>query len=350
MFGFARVRQRALINQEWHLLKKHYCGLCHALREDYSLLAGGLTGWDGRFLALLVEAQFETATMQSKTKCPAALGMRQNGITNYGIATRYAAAVTIYLLGEKLKDNIRDDASKLSQMLKATSESHFERAAEVLTELDFPLELVENFRKKQYLIESTERSWSLEEVTSPSAMAVSLIFAHTANLTQRVENNIPLARIGHCVGRIVTLLDACQDYIADTKKGRFNSIASTLSKDEERLPFTMHRFNLLKSYLLVQLREIRFQITNLVLYRNTGVIENILVLGLYDITMNVCEQFASSVCQPESISDLASTACPHCKREVFGYFCTHCGTSLNNNAISNSEEVYYAPATVLPNL
>jgi hypothetical protein len=100
----------------------------------------------------------------------------------------------------------------------------------------------------------------------------------------------------------------------------------------------------------VQLNEIRLQVINLMLNRNTGVIENILVLGLYDITMKVCEQFASSVCQPESTCDLALTICPHCKREVFGYFCTHCGTVLNNNVFPNNEEVYYAPATALPNL
>jgi hypothetical protein len=330
MFGFARIRKSQLTPQEYCQLKSYYCGLCHALRQDFNLLSSLLVGWDGRFLALLVEAQIPGLVLRSKTRCPATMGLLHNPIASYGVGTRYAAAVTVFLLGEKLDDNYEDDGSQLAKAVKRLTRKHFEQAAAILNEFNFPLELATSLRNEQATVESTARGATLSEVTAPSAKAVALIFAHTANLAGVEANVGPLTQIGRCVGRLVTLLDACHDYNSDIAKNKYNTIAATLPEQQSRQPVASDCYREVEYFLLEQLQHIRSQTKQLTLYRHERLVQNILMLGLYDTVIKGCQKFSQNVSDLETTVSAKLSSCPSCGAEISKVqrFCTACGVRL----------------------
>ena len=139
MFGFARVRSEMLAQEECVDLRCYYCGLCATLRRDYGLPYAALTGWDGRFIALLIGAQAPDDISYATTRCPARLGTRSLSMVSDGIATRYAAAVTVFLLGEKLDDDLHDEHSTRARLVKPMVRKGVAHATEVLRELRLPV-------------------------------------------------------------------------------------------------------------------------------------------------------------------------------------------------------------------
>jgi hypothetical protein len=325
MFGFAYARISELTLAERAALRTHYCGLCHALRVEYQLPAALLTGRDGRFLALLVNAQMPDQIATHKTRCPATLGLRHRPIAGYGIGTSYAAAVTVLLLHEKLVDAIRDDASTIAAVGARMTSHHAARATAVMQKLGFPLEVLEELRRMQGASELRTRGQSLQAVTAPTAAAVALIFAHTAEVASRPENSAILAKIGNAVGRMVTLLDACHDFEADARKQQFNAIAATGNEGEPAHQITAASYQSLVHYLRQQLQITRSAVSSLSLPRYHNLIGNILTMGLYDSTEDalqvVKQHIVGALPEPSGI-------CPKCGHAGHGYFCSHCGASL----------------------
>jgi len=327
MFGFAQVRKDQLTTDEYNQLKTYYCGLCHALRQDFGLASAALTGWDGRFLALLVDSQLQKPEFLCMTRCPASIGFLHQPIVSHDVATRYAAAATVFLFGEKLDDRIEDDESQLAKTLKSLTRSQINKAIEILIDLDFPLSNAIALKEKQKTVESKKRGNDFWTVTAPSSQAVALIFSHTAKLTGAESNIKPLVEIGSCVGKLITILDACYDYKEDIKKDKFNAIAACLPIDGPAQPISNHFYEVVRNFLLLQLKEIRSQVKRLSLRRHNHLVENVLFLGLYDATESACYKLAKSVVDSEIIV-LTECNCPTCGKAINSRFCTNCGTNL----------------------
>jgi len=329
MFGFTRVRSHQLTAHEYHELKTYYCGLCHALRQDYNLPSAILAGWDGRFMALLVAAQTAPRFTSAKTRCPAVLGLGFNPITGHHIATRYAAAVMIFLMGEKLADNIQDDNSHLAKMLQSLTQKHLDRALEILTELKFPLSEATALRQQQKEVEATMRGQSLAEVTAPSAQAVAMLVAHTAILADMPANFAVLSQIGQGLGRLITLLDACADYRQDVRKNKFNAILATLPAELAATPLSPDFYDAVENFLFIQLQAIRQHTEKLQLTHHQATVENILFMGLYDSTQLALNKFAKNVTPRQNHSPNLQP-CPQCSTMSNARFCPQCGANIRH--------------------
>jgi hypothetical protein len=324
MFGFARARPEMLAPEERIDLRRFYCGLCDALRRDYGPPYAALTGWDGRFIALTIGAQALHEETHAATRCPARLGTRSLSMVPYGIAARYAAAVTVFLLGEKLDDDLHDEHSKRARLAKPLTHKQVARAVGVLRELDFPLAEAMSLRESQRAVESGRQAYALQEVTQPPAEATALILGHTAVLAGTPENGPALREVGRSVGRIVTLLDACYDFPKDAKSGVFNAVAETAGSHKPIRSISGTRFEQTADYLIEQLREIRQAHSRLVLHRHASIVQNILFMGLFDATTNATRRLA--LCVRDPVSDRGKEWwCSTCGAPARSRFCPSCG-------------------------
>jgi hypothetical protein len=68
---------------------------------------------------------------------------------------------------------------------------------------------------------------TLDDFLAPSGRAGAALFAHTALVAGRPQNQASLGRAGDAFGRLVHLLDAVTDYRADGRSGSFNPLAAT---------------------------------------------------------------------------------------------------------------------------
>jgi hypothetical protein len=276
MFGFARSQHLALAPEAIRTERAHYCGLCHALRRDYGMRAVALTNFEGRFLALLVNAQSRMMETKERIHCPLPPFAVQQ-IAPYNTATRFAAATTLYLIRQKLVDDAQDDNSRMAQLLLQLGTGTWAQAEDYLRSIGLPFAELEDCRRQQQEIESMGGSPSFYTALEPSARAMASLFALTSDLAQAPKNRERLASVGAEVGKLVCLLDACQDYRVDQRRDRFNPIlASWGSKDA----LSFAAYNQLVNIIGKSLFCIQAEVQRLDLQRFGGLIENTLTLGI----------------------------------------------------------------------
>lgn len=327
MFGFIRARRNSLTCNENFLLRKYHCGLCHMLREEFGLISAVYAGWDGRFLALLLDSQLDSRSQDRTTRCPARLGIRCKYIAGQNIALKFAAAVTICLAHQKYKDNAKDEASTIAKMGEKLNRRRFEKAVSILSKQGLPYPEIKSAMNQQQELESHKKHYDLNDVTNPAATALSLIFAHTATVAKKTENYPILLEIGKRVGRLVTLLDACYDYLDDAQKGNYNAITATLPPNSATLQFSQEHFNILENYLLIQLKEIRSFVNEANFTRNLCLVNNFLIMGLFDSTIHACSEISEFIPEIFKCSEIKGK-CPSCGIVIESRFCPSCGQNV----------------------
>jgi predicted Zn-ribbon and HTH transcriptional regulator len=324
MFGFLRTRQSMLSGSDNDQLSRYHCGLCHALRHDYFSMAGLLAGMEGRFLVLLIDAQTNQPANQCMKRCPANAWLHKFIMTDYSMATRFSAAATVFLFEQKLIDNIMDDRSVFAKIGLQIFRKHFGKARLILSEMTFPLDELSILQKRQHDLENSKNDASLEVVCEPFGTAMGTLLAHTAILADKPQNKVILGEIGHCLGRAITLIDACQDYVRDKKRKRYNAIRKALNRDLKINDFSWALFDRIENYLLVNLQSIRLKTQALSLKRHHQIIQNILMLGLYDEAAKALNTLSNSVSSPSMLL-ITEQKCSSCGFSVKSSFCPKCG-------------------------
>jgi hypothetical protein len=326
MFGFLRSRQGMLTRSDSDKLSGHFCGLCHALRHDYIPMAGLLAGMEGRFLAVLIDAQTKAPALQQTKRCPVNAWQGKLSMTGGSTATRFAAAVTVFLFEQKLVDDVLDDRSLCAKLALQIFRKHFAKAKRILSEMSLPLYELLFLKKRQHNLEYFEDKADLESVSEPSGTAVGILLAHTAILAGAPKNRRILREIGDSLGRSITLMDACQDFDRDKKRKRYNAIEKAfgckLSSDE----LFWILFDRIENYLLVHLQSIRLKIQQLSLRRHRQIIQNILMFGLYDEATKALNHLSAIVSAPPIFFN-TEQKCTSCGLPVKSPFCPNCGTN-----------------------
>jgi hypothetical protein len=341
MFGYLRTRNKRLFQEDRELLKIYYCGVCNALRSDFGLPAAALTGWDSRFLALLVEAQIKGNLRNEETRCPASLWRKKRPIPKYGSASRYASAVVIFLLGEKLRDDIDDKSSKSARILRTLTEKKLNKSTHILRELEFPLSKAEELRKVQKKIEEMREGDNLYELTQPTANIGSMIFSHTAILAGEDKNLETLRRIGSHVGRLIAIIDACIDLPQDIQNENYNEILALQRGTKSKSGITLGHILTIEEFIFTQLKSIRPVTRELIFYRYNKLITNTLALGLFDVAIDAFENLKAFVSDSIDIRE-NSGECINCGNISSGHFCPQCGMYILQSKTEMKHEHYFS--------
>ena len=218
------------------------CGLCLGLRDGHGGLARTATNTDATVLNALTEAQ--TATAPARTDagpCPLRGMQRATVAAADAPGVQLATTASLLLGAAKIRDRVDDgDAGPLTRPpMRRISERWFAaaRASAARIELDIEplitavgrqadIERAVELRRPADSDPDIARA-ALAELTQPTQLCASELFAHSAILANRPENAPALREAGWHFGRIAHLADAIEDLDDDRRRGRFNPLVAT---------------------------------------------------------------------------------------------------------------------------
>ncbi|MFI9807108.1 DUF5685 family protein [Streptomyces sp. NPDC052301] len=233
MFGIVRPCSHRLgerLKTEW---MAHLCGMCLALRRDHGQFARIVTNYDGLLLSVLTEAQSGPVTGSRRTAGPCALrGMRTAPVAQ-GEGARLAAAVSLVLASAKVRDHVADQDGLLARRPVAAAARRVaagwgRAGAHSGAAVGFDTGVLVDAVDRQLGIEALAGFGTpVLTVTEPTETATAAAFAHTAVLSGRPGNAVPLGEAGRLFGRLAHLLDAVEDQEADALSGAWNPLTAT---------------------------------------------------------------------------------------------------------------------------
>ena len=280
MFGFIRPFKPELRVREVERFQAVYCGLCHELKRKYGRLQTYFLSYDMAFFSLVIDAVCEPDFGTQRCRCDAS-PFRKKNVCCSSPSLSYAADVSVLLTYHKVNDSIQDERGikrLAARFLRRFLQHDYQKASQAHPQLNQTMCdcLSELHAIEQAQIASLDRPAD----TFARLLAAAVPASYPSNI-KRV-----LSQMFYHVGRWIYLLDACTDLEEDFKSNSYNPIRlrfslqmPSLSSVRTTLEHTLER-SLLDIHTACQL---------LTLYRDQGLIENIIDLGLPIITRQVLD-------------------------------------------------------------
>lgn len=277
MFGYVKVCKAELRMREYEEYKAVYCTLCRVLGEEYGFAARGLLSYDACFYVLLQDCAESGENPEYKAgRCRFNPLKKCNYQTNCGESYRAAAALTVLMSYQKMRDNITD--GKGLKKLAAYMVSPYLRGKYKKAKARYPqfAEAVEQAMTAQANLEK-EGCVSTDRAADPSAKALAAVC--TAFVQSETQKRI-IERVAYCVGRFVYLLDAYDDLADDLKNGTYNPFLQKYEiRDAAKLCDAVLHENILRSlHMTANEAAVSFHLLTGEVHR--GILENILQDGL----------------------------------------------------------------------
>ena len=108
MFGFIRPVKPELRVREVERFQCVYCGLCHAIRQEYGRLHTMFLSYDMTFLALVLTSLEEAEPEVVQRRC-AASPVRPKAVCIAGAGLARAADLSVLLAYHKICDTLLDE-------------------------------------------------------------------------------------------------------------------------------------------------------------------------------------------------------------------------------------------------
>ena len=116
MFGYVLINKPELKIREFERYRSYYCGLCHALNEDYGLFGRLTLNYDMTFLVMLLSDLYDEEDKTEYSRC--ILHPVHKHCSRRNEITEYCADMCILLTYYKCADDWNDE-KKLSKKLWA---------------------------------------------------------------------------------------------------------------------------------------------------------------------------------------------------------------------------------------
>ncbi|MBQ8503840.1 MAG: hypothetical protein IJ491_06140 [Clostridia bacterium] len=216
MLGYIRVNKPEMKVKEYELYRGLYCSLCRAMGKYFGVLSRLTLSYDITFLVLM-RLSFSSAVPDFKGgRCPFNPAKKCNYYQNEEKEFRYAAAISMMMFYQKVKDNIRDSSffkRMLMYIILPYAHLKNKKAKKMFPEIEG---VIAQSMIKQAQTEKENVSVT-DNAAHESAHALGSIMAYN------LENNKDLIyRFGYGIGKWVYLTDAADDMAKDLKKGSFN--------------------------------------------------------------------------------------------------------------------------------
>lgn len=252
MFGYLRPMESELLVKEHELYRAVYCGLCRTMRRKISFFNSFTLNYDFVFLALLrAELTGETFRFCQK-RCPAHPFKRRNCANIESEALEHTAMVHLALSFEKIKDDLRDTDTAFPKRL--------------ILWLFYPLIAVSVRRMKrknerfEAILDSASRScadlirWEEKRCDDPDLLAQVCAegIAESCAVGLQGDADRLMRSAASTMGRLVYLLDACDDLQKDCDKGSFNPFLNKYGDVES----VLERFDSINATLALYAREL----------------------------------------------------------------------------------------------
>lgn len=107
MFGYIICNRQGLSEEERFRYEQTYCGLCHALKNEFGLMERFTLNFDMTFLAIFLAALYEPEEQTKEFRCVLHPTKKKCMLQNR--FTEYAAAMTVALSYYKCLDDWKDE-------------------------------------------------------------------------------------------------------------------------------------------------------------------------------------------------------------------------------------------------
>ena len=229
MFGYIRPLQSELKVRELERFKACYCGLCHALGREYGLAARLMLNYELVFLAMLLWTPDDNPVIKLRRCIAGPFRKRRYCCRNASLDT--CAGYSVILSWWKLQDTLNDEHFIKSIPHRVASlflSGAYKKAVRNYPEFDGKVR--EEVAK---LAEYEELSGhSLDGAADKFAQIIS---AAAPELSPESVRR-PMLEFLYHLGRWIYIVDACDDYSEDIKKGRYNAVAVRFPPESGIIP------------------------------------------------------------------------------------------------------------------
>jgi hypothetical protein len=276
MFGYIKPYKPELKIWEYDVFKAYYCGLCKELGKSYGQPARFSLNYEHTFLAVFLSALTDEKIEMRGETC-IINPFKKNPVIKDNKYISYAADINVILTYFKFADMKRDGAAlagtvgclAFSRLFEKARQRHPQKADAIRRYLE---ELVKLER---------EKCGRVDEAAEPFARLMKEIVL-CPGVEFDDDKKAYMEHMAYNLGRFIYIIDAYDDLEIDIKSGNYNPIllqfgydGGPLNNFREKIREWLH-FN-----LTFTLNSISEACSKLEFYKNRGIIENILQLGLY---------------------------------------------------------------------
>lgn len=255
---------------EFETYKAYYCGLCKALKHEYTLIASSLVSYDCAFLYLLADsfASEENAT----EPCVCLFHPLEKRLQILTDASQYPAAVNVLLAYYKMKDDI-EDGEKVKVAATPFLRPAYKKASSKYPETAKAISMMQ--RALSGIQE--KKSGNVDEPAGTFGVMLGKVFEFLDAV--RWED---LYDLGFNLGRWLYIVDALDDIKKDEKSGNYNVFINKYGESGNPEILKEAEFNLYFS--LARAAE---AYGRLPVRKNKEILDNIFYLGLKQKTQFV---------------------------------------------------------------
>lgn len=294
MFGYVMPCKMELKLKDYEKFKSYYCGLCKSIKNNFGNVPRFVLNYDMTFLAILLDSIEDSYPKYETQRCMVH-PVKKKVILMENEPLKYAAFCNLCLAYFKLIDNVNDEKSLKSKLLKGFLGSYINKNRN-LYENSF--ENIEKILKDLYTLEEGNTCFSIDELSHPFANLTGYILSSYIDEDNEVSNN--LYNLGYNLGKWIYILDALDDLEKDMKDNKFNALSSIFNKDNKPydvLAFDINdRINLILTFCA---RQCLHFMNKLPLKKNEELLYNILQFGLMEKIDTVFKR--SEKCDEKSI-------------------------------------------------
>ena len=227
MFGYINPIKAELDTEQRKEYQLFYCTLCQTLGNNYGRSARMALSYDATLLAIMIAGMLESQEINQpvtgRARCPAALWRKKECLDSDHPAFTFAASAGLEAVAGKILDNMQDEGRFYNRLLWKWVQPRHIKAQEVIHLHGLELDM-EAMASQQ--IKAEKESASLIEVAQQTSEALGQVFAAVARLGGKEESAAAMYELGYYTGRVIYILDACDDLPRDQKQCAYNAISA----------------------------------------------------------------------------------------------------------------------------
>lgn len=277
MFGYVTVEKGELKVNEFEKYNGYYCGICKSVGRRLGQIPRLALSYDSVFLALLMSGLNEEDERLEYQHCIVHHITKKPVIINQS-AVDYAADMMVILAYHKFLDDWNDERSIDGFAGKTFFWQSYKKVKKI-----YPIvcEKVEAALSKLSLLEK-EKSGNLDSVTDAFADVMEALFE---GMDLEADSRRILTNLGRNLGKWIYLIDAVDDFDDDLTNEEYNPLINRFEKKDRDYIASVS-----EPILYHYMGEISNAYDLLPIKRNSGILENIIFMGLRKRTDSVLKK------------------------------------------------------------
>jgi hypothetical protein len=282
VFGYILPEKPELKIREYELFRAYYCGICKSIGRRYGQLPRLTLNYDSTFLALLIDSVSQGNVHLKKERCIAHPFRKKLAVVRNDVLD-YSSDINIILAYYSLRDRWNDERSAAAAAASLLLKAAYRKARKKYPE---KCDIIEKRLHELYCLEKSKCA-SMDMAAEPFALLMSEVLAHEPFCANKKNEEI-FKWIGYNLGKWIYILDAFDDIEDNIKGSCYNPLLCQYGySNGDFQAFKNSIRSEVEFNLIYSLNQIAKAYELLEVNRNSGIIENIVYMGMLRKTEKV---------------------------------------------------------------